>query len=167
MQTGLPPRQGLYDPMNEHDACGLNFVCDMSGTASHRIVELGIGALCALDHRGAAGADPTVGDGSGILVQIPDAFLRAVVDFDLPQKGAYATGIAFLPPEPAAAAPAMAEIQRIASRARRVPARRPEALRTVRPDTHRGFELLFRTSGIMRQTAERVEADDRLDGRAG
>ncbi len=114
MTFGLPHRQGLYDPENEHDACGLNFVCDMQGRASHRIVELGLGALCALEHRGAAGADPDVGDGSGILTQIPDAFFRAVLDFDLPEFGTYATGIAFLPQDPQVAATAKAEIQRIA-----------------------------------------------------
>ena len=114
MTIGLPPRQGLYDPANEHDACGLNFVCDIHGRASHDIVQRGIGALCALDHRGAAGADPEVGDGAGILLQIPDRFLRAVVDFDLPAAGTYATGMAFLPQDAGAAASAKAEVQRIA-----------------------------------------------------
>ena len=115
MTFGLPPRQGLYDPANEHDACGLNFVCDLRGRASHRIVQHGIGALCALEHRGAAGADPEVGDGSGLLTQIPDAFYRDVVDFDLPEAGSYATGMAFLPQDPKVAAKAEAEIERIAS----------------------------------------------------
>ncbi len=114
MTIGLPPRQGLYDPANEHDACGLNFVCDIHGRASHDIVLRGIGALCALDHRGAAGADPDVGDGAGILLQIPDRFLREVVDFDLPAAGTYATGMAFLPQEAGLAAAARAEVQRIA-----------------------------------------------------
>jgi glutamate synthase (NADPH/NADH) large chain len=114
MHNDLPARQGLYDPANEHDACGLNFVCDMLGRASHKIVEHGLGALCALEHRGAAGADPTVGDGSGILTQIPDRFLRSVVDFDLPPAGSYATGVAFLPQSSVPAAEAKAEIQRIA-----------------------------------------------------
>ena len=114
MMNGLPPRQGLYDPQNEHDACGLNFVCDLKGRPSHRIVERGIGALCALEHRGAAGSDPDVGDGSGILTQVPDAFFRDVVDFTLPEPGKYATGVAFLPQDPKTAALAKAEIQRIA-----------------------------------------------------
>ncbi len=112
--NGLPERQGLYDPLNEHDACGLNFVCDMNGDASHRIVELGLGALCALDHRGAAGADPDVGDGSGLLTQVPDAFYRDVVDFELPPAGHYGTGIGFFPQDSAATAAAKAEVQRIA-----------------------------------------------------
>jgi glutamate synthase (NADPH/NADH) large chain len=114
MNNDLPERQGLYDPSNEHDSCGLNFVCDMRGRKSHRIVELGLGALCALEHRGAAGSDPDVGDGAGILLQVPDAFYRAVVDFELPPPGAYATGIAFLPQEAPQAAVAKAEVERIA-----------------------------------------------------
>ncbi len=114
MSFGLPKRQGLYDPANEHDACGLNFVCDMKGRKSHGIVQRGIDALCALEHRGAAGADPDVGDGAGILLQIPDRFYRETVGFDLPPAGTYATGIAFLPQGTTAAAVARAEIQRIA-----------------------------------------------------
>ena len=114
MMNGLPPRQGLYDPANEHDACGLNFVCDIHGRKSHDIVVRGLGALCALEHRGASGSDPDVGDGAGILTQIPDAFYRAVVDFELPEAGYYATGIGFLPQNATTAASAKAEIQRIA-----------------------------------------------------
>lgn len=115
MTTGLPARQGLYSPDLEHDACGLNFVCDMRGRRSHRIVELGLGALCALEHRGAAGADPEVGDGSGILTQIPDQLYRDEVDFELPEAGMYATGMAFLPQDPSTTAQAKAEIERIAT----------------------------------------------------
>ena len=114
MLDGLPPRQGLYDPANEHDACGLNFVCDIQGRPSHDIVVRGLGALCALEHRGAAGSDPEVGDGAGILLQVPDRFLRDVVDFELPEPGTYATGIGFFPQDPGVAASAKAEIQRIA-----------------------------------------------------
>ena len=110
----LPPRQGLYDPELEHDACGLNFVADLHGRPSHKIIEHGLGALCALEHRGAAGSDPEVGDGSGILTQLPDALFREEVDFELPPLGQYATGIAFLPQEPSVAAEAKTEIQRIA-----------------------------------------------------
>ncbi|HEV7209949.1 MAG TPA: glutamate synthase subunit alpha, partial [Mycobacteriales bacterium] len=92
-----PPRQGLYDPAQEHDACGVAFVVDVQGRAGHDIVRHGLTALRNLDHRGAAGCDPETGDGAGILVQIPDAFLRAEVDFPLPPAGAYAVGLAFLP----------------------------------------------------------------------
>ncbi|HEX7355975.1 MAG TPA: glutamate synthase large subunit [Mycobacteriales bacterium] len=94
---GLPPKQGLYDPAFEHDACGVAFVVDMHGRATHTIVQQGLTALRNLDHRGAAGHDPETGDGSGILVQIPDAFLRESVEFPLPEPGAYAVGLAFLP----------------------------------------------------------------------
>ena len=75
-QTGLPARQGLYDPANEHDACGVGFVAHIKGTRSHAIIRQGLQILHRLTHRGAVGADPRAGDGAGILIQIPDAFLR-------------------------------------------------------------------------------------------
>jgi glutamate synthase (NADPH/NADH) large chain len=103
----------LYDPAFEHDSCGVGFVVDMHGRASHRIIELGIASLCHLDHRGATGAEANVGDGAGILVQIPDAFLRDVVDFSLPPVGSYAVGCAFLSRDPDACAAAMAAIEKI------------------------------------------------------
>ncbi|MFE3290740.1 glutamate synthase large subunit [Rhodococcus sp. NPDC059234] len=92
-----PGPQGLYDPANEHDACGVAFVVDMHGRRSRDIVDKAITALVNLEHRGAAGSEPNTGDGAGILLQVPDSFFRAVVDFELPAEGAYATGIAFLP----------------------------------------------------------------------
>ncbi|MBN9619460.1 MAG: glutamate synthase subunit alpha, partial [Actinobacteria bacterium] len=95
--SAVPSAQGLYDPRFEHDACGVAFVADLHGRASHRIVEQALTALHNLDHRGAAGAEPSSGDGAGITVQVPDAFLRAAVDFPLPARGAYAVGTAFLP----------------------------------------------------------------------
>ncbi|CRK53885.1 glutamate synthase (large subunit) [Rhodococcus sp. RD6.2] len=106
--------QGLYDPSNEHDACGVAFVVDMHGRRSRDIVEKAITALVNLEHRGAAGAEPNSGDGAGILLQVPDAFLRAVVDFELPAAGAYATGIGFLPQGAEAADEAAAGVERIA-----------------------------------------------------
>ena len=95
--SAQPAAQGLYDPTFEHDACGVALVATMRGHAGHDIVDAALLALTNLDHRGATGADPLVGDGAGILTQIPDAFLREVVDFELPAKGSYAVGIAFLP----------------------------------------------------------------------
>ncbi len=95
--SAVPPKQGLYDPAREHDACGVAFVVDVHGRRQHEIVRHGITALRNLAHRGAAGCDPETGDGAGILVQVPDAFLRASVDFALPEAGAYAVGMAFLP----------------------------------------------------------------------
>jgi glutamate synthase (NADPH/NADH) large chain len=110
---GPPPAQGLYDPRFEHDACGVNFVVHMKGLQSHDIVQMGIGALCNLQHRGALGAEVNTGDGAGLLMQIPDRFLREVVDFDLPVAGRYATGIGFLPRDPAAGAEVVKGIEKI------------------------------------------------------
>jgi glutamate synthase (NADPH) large chain len=103
--SAQPHAQGLYDPAAEHDACGVAAVADIKGRRSNKIVQDAITALIHLDHRGAAGADPAVGDGAGILLQVPDSFLRAVVDFELPVTPAehrldgcsYSTGLAFLP----------------------------------------------------------------------
>ncbi|MEV0940726.1 glutamate synthase large subunit [Micromonospora wenchangensis] len=93
----VPSATGLYDPAHEHDACGVAFVADLYGRRSHAVVANGLGALCRLDHRGARGAEQNTGDGAGIMIQVPDAFLRAVVDFPLPPAGQYATGLVFLP----------------------------------------------------------------------
>jgi glutamate synthase (NADPH/NADH) large chain len=97
--SAVPSAQGLYDPNFEHDACGVAFVADLHGRASHRIVEQALTALHNLDHRGAAGAEPSSGDGAGITVQVPDEFLRGVVDFELPPRGGYAVGNVFVPVE--------------------------------------------------------------------
>jgi glutamate synthase (NADPH/NADH) large chain len=113
MQHGHPGPHGLYDPRFEHDACGVSFVVDVKGRASRRIVELGIGALCNLEHRGATGAEPDTGDGAGILVQVPDRFLREVVDVALPPAGAYAVGLAFLPVDETDREKAMGIVERI------------------------------------------------------
>ncbi|WP_456698159.1 glutamate synthase large subunit [Aeromicrobium sp. P5_D10] len=113
LQT-LPPAQGLYDPANEHDACGVAFVATLTGVASNDIVAKGLTALRNLDHRGAVGGEPTTGDGAGILIQIPDAFLRAVSGIELPELGAYAAGMAFLPLQAEAAAEARVAIEAIA-----------------------------------------------------
>ena len=98
---GHPQPYGLYDPRFEHDACGVSFVADIHGRASHDIVAQGLGALCNLEHRGATGAEADTGDGAGVLIQVPDRFLRSVVDFPLPVAGSYAVGMAFLPASPA------------------------------------------------------------------
>ena len=110
-----PTTQGLYDPRFEHDACGVSFVVDMHGRPSHRMVELGLRSLCNLDHRGATNAEPNVGDGAGILIQVPDRFLREEVDFDLPAVGHYATGIGFLPQDDDGAAAAMVSVEKLAA----------------------------------------------------
>ncbi|MHB8513300.1 MAG: glutamate synthase large subunit [Actinomycetota bacterium] len=92
-----PEKQGLYDPSYEHDACGVGFVVDMKGRRSHATVQLAIQALLNLEHRGATGAECNTGDGAGILVQMPDSFMREVSELDLPEAGGYAAGMAFLP----------------------------------------------------------------------
>ncbi|MGW8354204.1 glutamate synthase large subunit [Streptomyces wedmorensis] len=94
---GRPAPQGMYDPRNEHDACGVGFVATLTGVASHALVEQALTVLRNLEHRGATGSEPDSGDGAGILFQVPDAFLREVAGFELPEAGAYAVGIAFLP----------------------------------------------------------------------
>ncbi|MGE5131460.1 MAG: glutamate synthase large subunit [Gemmatimonadota bacterium] len=88
---------GLYDSRFEHDACGVGLVADLSARGGHAVVASALRVLCNLEHRGAAGADPDTGDGAGILTQIPDAFFRAVSGLALPEAGAYAAGLAFLP----------------------------------------------------------------------
>ncbi|MEV4419600.1 glutamate synthase large subunit [Patulibacter sp. NPDC049589] len=95
--TRLPAAQGLYDPRNEHDACGVAMVARLDNVPQHETLVRALTALENLDHRGAAGADARTGDGAGILVQIPHEFLRAVVDFELPEPGSYAVGMCFLP----------------------------------------------------------------------
>ncbi|MBN1794061.1 MAG: glutamate synthase large subunit [Candidatus Omnitrophica bacterium] len=97
-----PEKQGLYDPQFEHDSCGVGFVCNMKGTRSNSIVMQGMQVLKRLAHRGAVGADPDTGDGAGILIQTPHTFFRKVAaesQIDLPESGAYGTGLIFLPPD--------------------------------------------------------------------
>ena len=105
--SSLPIQQGLYDPRQEHDACGVGFVAHIKGKQSHDIVSQGLQILENLTHRGAVGADPLAGDGAGILLQIPDAFLRAQCaarGVVLPEIGSYGVGMLFLPRDAAARA---------------------------------------------------------------
>ncbi len=113
-RTTPPPPQGLYDGRHEHDACGVAFVATMNGIPSYDIVAKALVALRNLEHRGAAGSDPDSGDGAGILTQVPDEFLRAVVDFELPAAGRYAVGMAFLSKDKVARATAEAAIEAMA-----------------------------------------------------
>ncbi|AOT58405.1 MULTISPECIES: glutamate synthase large subunit [Streptomyces] len=96
-----PAPQGMYDPRNEHDACGVGLVATLTGVPSHELVEQALTVLRNLEHRGATGSEPDSGDGAGILIQVPDAFLREVAGFALPEPGAYAVGAAFLPEDTA------------------------------------------------------------------
>ncbi|MEV4255758.1 glutamate synthase large subunit [Spirillospora sp. NPDC049652] len=111
LTPGLPQNQGLYDRANEHDACGVGMVADLNGRKSHDIVSNALTVLRNLDHRGAVGAEPDDGDGVGILVQIPDAFFRAVCGFELPAAGSYAAGLAFLPADAAERAAAVERVE--------------------------------------------------------
>src|SRR4051794_12873875 len=113
--SALPRPSGLYDPANEKDACGVAFVADARGRRSRAIVAAGLTALHNLDHRGAAGSEPNSGDGAGILTQVPDALLRAEVDFDLPPVGEYAVGIAFLPVDETERAARVEDVARLAA----------------------------------------------------
>jgi glutamate synthase (ferredoxin) len=96
-QPGPPPASGLYDPRHEHDACGVGFVVDIKGRKSHAIVGQALQVLKNLAHRGACGCEVNTGDGAGILVQTPDAFLRKVAPGPLPPAGEYGVGLVFLP----------------------------------------------------------------------
>ena len=114
-QPSAPSAQGLYDPTNEHDACGVGFVAHIKGKKSHEIVQQGLRILHNLDHRGAVGADPLMGDGAGILLQIPDQFFReemAKQGINLPPAGEYGVGMIFLPKEHASRLACEQELER-------------------------------------------------------
>jgi len=101
--NAIPEQQGLYDPRNEHDACGVGFIAHIKGKKSHDIVSRGLEILRNITHRGAVGADPLAGDGAGILIQIPDAFLREETQklgITLPTAGDYGVGMVFMPQNP-------------------------------------------------------------------
>jgi glutamate synthase (NADPH/NADH) large chain len=108
--------QGLYDPANEHDACGVGFVANISGERSHELIQTGIEVLRRLEHRGACGCDPDSGDGAGVLIQLPDRFMRqeaSKLGFELPAAGAYAVGMAFLSPDLAPGAEQVETFERL------------------------------------------------------
>jgi glutamate synthase (NADPH/NADH) large chain len=115
LPAAAPVAQGLYDPANEHDSCGVGFIAHIKGKKSHRIIEQGLQILCNLDHRGAVGADPLMGDGAGILIQLPDQFLReemARQSVKLPPAGEYGVGMVFLPKEHASRLACEQELER-------------------------------------------------------
>ena len=109
-----PPAQGLYDPLNEHDSCGVGFVANIKGRKSQEVIAAGLEILVNLDHRGAVGADPLVGDGAGCLIQIPDKLLRAwagAEGLELPEPGDYAVAMCFLPRDQAARETAVGQFE--------------------------------------------------------
>ncbi|GHH53795.1 MULTISPECIES: glutamate synthase large subunit [Streptomyces] len=169
-----PAAQGMYDPRNEHDACGVGFVATLTGEASHALVEQALTVLRNLEHRGATGSEPDSGDGAGILSQVPDTFFREVAEFELPEAGSYAVGIAFLPED--TADEAVSRIETIAADEgltvlgwREVPTA-PELLGATARSTMPLFRQVFVTDGssqgidldrrafVLRKRAER-EAD--------
>ena len=100
MSVAPPGATGLYDPSQEHDACGVGFVVDIKGRRSHGVIEQGLQILLNLLHRGACGCEANTGDGAGILIQIPDRFLRKIaapLGITLPAAGQYGTGLVFMP----------------------------------------------------------------------
>src|SRR5688572_3714051 len=107
--------EGLYRPSEEHDACGVGFVANIKGARSHQIVRSALDLLINLEHRGACGSDPDTGDGAGILIQMPDRFLRHAVPFELPPAGSYGAGLVFLPHDPDARVACKALVERIVS----------------------------------------------------
>ncbi|GAB3387768.1 glutamate synthase large subunit [Humibacter soli] len=154
----VPSAQGLYDPRDERDACGLAMVATLRGTAGHDIIVGALDALRHLEHRGAVGSDAGTGDGAGILTQIPDAFLRAVADFTLPGAGRYAVGNAFLPLHPDERAAVKTAIENIATEEglvvlgwREVPVR-PDEIGTLARDAMPAIEQLY--VGSARSTEE-------------
>ncbi|MEV7542376.1 glutamate synthase large subunit [Streptomyces sp. NPDC089915] len=169
---GRPAQQGMYDPRNEKDACGVGFVANLTGEATHTLVEQALTVLRNLEHRGATGSEPDSGDGAGILSQVPDAFLREVAGFELPEAGAYAVGIAFLPADGTAQAVAVERIEAIAAEEnltvlgwREVPVT-PDLLGNGARTTMPAFSQLFVSNGttgieldrkafVLRKRAER------------
>ncbi len=102
IQKRFPKAQGLYDPQNEHDACGVGFVANIKGEKSYDIIRRGLQVNVNMTHRGAEGADDKSGDGAGILMQLPHEFFKALVP-DLPEEGRYASGLVFVPKNESAA----------------------------------------------------------------
>src|SRR6187399_665211 len=115
-QDNYPPAQGLYEPAHERDACGVGFVADMKGRRSHKIVRQALQVLINLEHRGACGCEVNTGDGAGILIQMPDGFLRQEarrLGMELPPERGYGAGLVFLPREEASRHEIQALFERI------------------------------------------------------
>ena len=148
----LPAKQGLYDPADEKDACGLAMVATLRGTAGHDIIDAALQALRNLEHRGAVGSDAGTGDGAGIITQVPDVFLRAVSGVELPAAGQYAVGNAFLPTAEGERVAVKAAVESIAAEQdltvlgwREVPVR-PDELGTLARDAMPVIEQLYVSS---------------------
>ncbi|HRC42800.1 MAG TPA: glutamate synthase large subunit [Nitrospira sp.] len=183
---GLPPKQGLYDPQHEKDACGVGFVVDIKGQRSHQIVQQGLQVLESLTHRGAQGCDPCTGDGAGILLQVPHEFFkRAAKDcgIKLPGAGEYGVGMVFLPPDADARAQCETVFNRVIKDAnakllgwRDVPVKSDaigELARTTEPFMRQVFiargiftdDEFERRLYVIRKCAERAVRESAIEGR--
>jgi len=148
--NGLPPKQGLYDPWYEHDACGIGFVANIKGKKSNDIVHKALTVLLNLDHRGARGSELNTGDGAGILMQIPHAFFArkcAGKGIHLPPAGDYAAGMLFLPTDPALREKCEQMLEKIV----REEGQTPLGWRTVPVDNHMLGETARRSQPYIRQ----------------
>ncbi len=142
-----PTAVGLYDPRFEHDACGVGMVARLDNKATHEVVAMAIAALENLEHRGAAGADPRTGDGAGILMQMPDELLRAVVEFELPSPGRYGVMMCFLPRD----APSRARLEALLEQTVRVEGQRVIGWRDVPVDPDHAGQVAGRARPEIRQ----------------
>ncbi|TFC25289.1 glutamate synthase large subunit [Cryobacterium sp. MDB1-18-2] len=164
----VPQPQGLYNPADERDACGLAMVATLRGTAGHDIITIALDALRNLEHRGAVGSDAGTGDGAGIITQIPHDFLSQVVEFELPAAGRYAVGNVFLPTDPTERSAVKRQIGRIAQEEcleilgwREVPVR-PDEVGNLARAAMPAIQQLFVQSSRTEDDGERV-ADIALD----
>ncbi len=149
MHASAPPgATGLYEPANEHDSCGIALVAKLWGEASHAVVEKALAALANMEHRGAEAADPETGDGAGILLQIPDAFLRAVLEgVELPPRGRYGVAVCYLPHE----GERRAALEGLVEDTVRAEGQEPLRWRDVPVDEHRTGERARVSAPVIRQ----------------
>ncbi|MBT4909386.1 MAG: glutamate synthase subunit alpha, partial [Microbacteriaceae bacterium] len=164
--SSQPAAQGLYNPAHDRDACGLAMVATLRGTAGHDIVEKALEALRNLEHRGAVGSDAGTGDGAGIITQIPHSFFSEVTGFELPAKGSYAVGAAFLPSDVAARETEKAGIERIATEEglqvlgwREVPVN-PDVVGDLAREAMPHFEQLFVASALQDEKQQPLKGID-------
>jgi len=157
MQTLPPQADGLYDPRYEHDACGVALVARLNNVADHEVVEKGLQAVENLEHRGATGADPRTGDGAGMLLQMPHAFFRSKVDFELPDPGRYGVAVCFLPQDPKR----RAKLEALLELNARIEGQRVLGWRDIPVNTDHVGETANATRPVMRQLI--VEAGPGFD----
>ncbi|MDQ6804637.1 MAG: glutamate synthase subunit alpha, partial [Actinomycetota bacterium] len=157
-RTAPPGATRLYDPINEHDGCGIALVAKLWGEATHAVVEKALEALENMEHRGAEGADPNTGDGAGILIQIPDAFMRgAVAGIELPPPGRYGVGVCYLPRDPER----RLALEQLIDETVTAEGQRPIWWRDVPVDDRYVGEIANMSAPVIRQLI--IEASDEID----